>query len=456
MWKKLLTISLIFAVSLIILIALSLYAFQRFDGYVRYADAVGHHHRLLTKLHQLRVELSEVETQQRSFLLFGDSSYYNRYYELIPKIKETFSGIDKLIHHNSQQRLRMKKLNFLIKARLDILRSGLEVGYPPTDHRQEHIHFEKCKAIITEMEDAENEMLTEQLRAKAIYESTTPQKFRVVFITTILIFAISFGLLIQQYRNRIQFQQMLEKNIVELNQANAEWEQMTHVASHELQEPLRKIRTFSDILQTRHLASLDEEGRSLINRIATASARAQFLMVDIVNYNAIVFPHEELYPIDLKEIIIELTRQMDAALKEKNASFYIDELPVLRAFPAQMQLLFRCLFENSIKFAKTDEPLKISVITNTIHAKELPIKTHLSFSHYHRIILEDNGIGFENQFSEKIFKMFQRLHPQESKYDGRGIGLAMVKRIMTNHLGFVAAKGRPGKGTKITLYFPVR
>jgi signal transduction histidine kinase len=456
MWKKLLTISLIFAISVVILIALSLYAFERFDGYVRYTNAVEHHHQLLSELRKLSVHLAEVETRQRAFLLFNDSSYYSEYYELIPRIKESFAAISKVVHSNPDQRKRVEKLNFLIKDRLDILRSGIEVGYPPTDYKQERSHFDKCQAIMVEMEQAENALLANQLEAQSIYEKSTPQKLRIVFVTTMLIFAVSFGLLIQQYRNRVYSQQQLEKSMAELNQANAEWEQMTYVASHDLQEPLRKIRTFTDILQTRYLSLLDDEGKVLVKRIATASARAQFLMVDIVNYNSIVFPLEELYPVDLKEIVSELVQDQDASLKARKTDLFIDELPVVRGYPAQMQLLFRSLIENSIKFAKPDEALKITLTTNTVPRKELPVQTHLSFTHYHMLTFDDNGIGFENEFADKIFKIFQRLHSQDSKYDGRGIGLAMVKRIMTNHLGFVVARGRPGKGARFILYFPVR
>jgi signal transduction histidine kinase len=456
MWKKLLTLSLIFAVSVVILIVLSVYAFQRFDGYVQYADAVNKHHLLLTELRKLNLELAEIETSQRSFLLFNDSSYYQKFNEQIPVIRETFGKILPLITKNEEQKERMKRLNYLIKARLDILISGMEVGYPPTDYKRERLHLEKCREIIHQMELTETNSLSEQIVAKQTYETATPQNLRIVFGITMLIFAVSFGLLINEYKNRTRSQQLLEKNMMELSQANAEWEQITHVASHDLQEPLRKIRTFSDILQSRYTDSFDEEGHSLVKRIASAAARAQFLMVDLVNYNAIVFPREALMPVDMKEVIDELVADLQNQLKEKDTTIYTDALPTVKAYHGQLVLLFRCLIENSLKFAKADEPLRISIMMNTVTQKELPFTSPSSFTHYYKIIVEDNGIGFENQFSEKIFKIFQRLHGQDSPFEGRGIGLAMVKRIMTNHMGYVMAKGRPGKGAKFTLYFPVR
>jgi light-regulated signal transduction histidine kinase (bacteriophytochrome) len=270
------------------------------------------------------------------------------------------------------------------------------------------------------------------------------------------VFAISFGLLLQQYHDRLRYQQKLEKNIVELNQANEEWEQIAYAASHDLQEPLRKIRTFSDILQSRHLHQLDEDGQSIVKRMDVASARAQSLMLDIVNYNMIVYPREELAQVNLKEVRHNTMTSFEENIRKNGASIFADDLPTINAYPSQISMLFSCLIDNSLKFAKQNEPARITIASSVIQQKELPIHQNLSFTHYHKIIFEDNGIGFENQFADKIFKMFQRLHGQESGYEGRGIGLAIVKRIMTNHLGLVVAQGRPGKGAKFTLYFPVR
>ena len=456
MWKKLLTVSLIFIVSVVILIVLSLYSFQRFDGFIRYTDAVDKHHRLLTELNHMKLSLTSLESKQRAFLLFEDSSFLQPYEENKKLLIEKFTTLLLLTKADQEQQRRLRDLNLLIKSRLDYLHTGMMVGYPSTDYKRETSYMDRCMAIITEMEMAENNALNAQLESKEFYESTTPRNFRIVFILTMTVFAISFGLLIQQYRDRLINQQKLERNSLELNQANAEWEQIANAASHDLQEPLRKIRTFSNILASRNIHQLDEEGQMLLNRIETASARAQSLMLDIVTYNLVVYPREELTAVDLKEIRKDLLTSLEMRLKENHAAIYADELPVIRAYQSQIRLLFNCLVDNSLKFSRKEEPLKVTITASTIHQRELPVHQNLSFTHYHKIVFEDNGIGFENQFSDKIFMMFQRLHPQDSPYEGRGIGLAIVKRIMTNHMGMVIARGRPGKGAKFTLYFPVR
>jgi signal transduction histidine kinase len=456
MWKKLLAVSLIFIVSVVILITLSLYSFQRFNAYVQYSNAVDHHHVLRSELSQLRLILVDLENNQRAFLLFSDSTFLEKYTNHEQSIRETFASIHKLIKDDPDQRKRLRSLNLLIKSRLDDLRTGLAVGYTSTGYEQGKRYMEKCVSVMADMEAAENETLNAQMQTKEFYQQTTPQNFSVVFILTMTIFAISFGLLLQQYRDRLIYQQKLESNIVELNQANSEWEQIAYAASHDLQEPLRKLRTFSGILLSRHATNLNEEGLNIVKRIDAASGRAQSLMQDIVNYNSIVYPREELSPVDFGEVCKELMTDLEEILKQKNALIFADYLPVIRAYPSQISLLLLCLIDNSLKFSKPGETVKIRMTASIIPQKELPLNQNLSFTHYHKIIFEDNGIGFENQFSEKIFKMFQRLHNQNSQYEGRGIGLAIVKRIMTNHLGLVVARGRPDKGAKFTLYFPVR
>jgi signal transduction histidine kinase len=456
MWKKLLSIYLIFGLSLAILIALALYAFQRFNAFVKYGDAVDRNHELITELNSLKVALTEAENNQRAFMLFNDSSFYYKYEDYLENLRTTFKRVHLLLGTDSAQQRRLRDLNISIKSQMDYLRSGMLVGYPVTDYRYEKGYMEKSLSLIDEMDHAEKALLENQMNTRKFYESRTPQNFRIVFVFTLGIFCVSFVMLVQQYRHRIKYQRKLENNIVELNQANSEWEQIAYVASHDLQEPLRKIRTFSDLLQNKHLTHLTDEGQLLVKKINASSSRAQSLMTDMVNYTAVVYSPETLQRTDLNDILRRVMEDMHLQLDSKKASIETVELPVIEAYPSQMVLLFKCLMENSIKFSKPDEPLRITISSSTVKKKQLPFDSHVSIEQYHKIIFQDNGIGFDNQYTDKIFKMFQRLHPTDSTYEGRGIGLAIVKRIINNHLGFVIARGRPGKGAKFTLYFPLR
>jgi signal transduction histidine kinase len=456
MWKKLLTIYLIFGLSLAILISLSLYSFQRFNSFLKYAELVDRNNDVLTQLNELQIQLAEIENNHRAYILFNDTSFHVAYDSIRSQVRTTFGKIYQLLKGDPDQRKRLQTLNFLIRSQFDHWQSATMVGYPTVDYQSGKRLMARSHGIIKDMQAAEQAILQNQLITREFYEQTTPQTFRVVFVFTVIVFVVSFVILVQQYRDRLNYQQKLEKNILELNQANAEWEQIAYVASHDLQEPLRKIRTFCDLLISKYMQKLNDEGQLLVQRIDAASARAQFLMLDIVNYNMIVYTREEINSIDLDEVLSDLLSDMRDKLSEKHATVQHQGLPVVQGYPSQLTLLFKCLIENSLKFGKPAEPVLISITASVVHQKQLPVGQNLSFTHYHKIVFEDNGIGFENQFADKIFKMFQRLHPQESTYEGRGIGLAMVKRVVTNHTGFITARGRPGRGSRFTLYFPVR
>ncbi len=455
MWKKLLSIYLIFGVSLAILIALSLYAFQRFNAFVKYGDAVDRNHAVITELNQLKVALTEAENNQRAFMLFNDSSFYFKYEDYLENLRTTFRKVHLLLGEDSAQHRRLRDLNITIKSQMDYLRSGVIVGYPITDYRYEKGYMERSLRLIAEMEEAEKAMLENQISSRKFYEDRTPQNFRIVFVFTLGIFCISFVLLVQQYRHRVKYQAQLEKNIIELNQVNSEWEQIAYVASHDLQEPLRKIRTFSDLLQSKHLAEFTDEGQLLVQKINMSSARAQSLMTDMVNYTAIANAREHLQKTDLNDVLRMVTQDLQPQLASKKTSIETGELPVVDGYPSQLSMLFRCLMENSIKFSKPEEPLKIDIQATIVKKRQLPIDVHGAAEEYHKIIFQDNGIGFDNQYTDKMFKMFQRLHTSDA-FEGRGIGLAIVKRIISNHLGAIVARGRPGKGAKFTLYLPLR
>jgi signal transduction histidine kinase len=456
MWKKLLTLYGIFAVSLAVLVGLSLFSFQRYNAYVNYTGAVDHHYLLLTELYKLKTHLTEAGSYQRGLLLYNDSTFLNHYDSSVQAIKVSFAAVHNLTSNDKDQQKRSYALNIAIKTHLDFLSIGMNVGDPNFNHVEEKKAVDNCFTLISDMERAEKLSLGQRKIIKEFYEDKTPQYFTVVFIFTLIVFCASFGLLAGQYRSRLRYQRNLENKIIELNQANAEAEQMSYVAAHDLQEPLRKIRTFSDLLLERHIEQLDEEGQTIIKRIDVASTRAQSLMQDIVNYNTIAYAQEDLADVDVNSVITAIIQDPEHAVKQKNAILQFSDLPVIKGYPAQISLLFRAIFENSVKFAKPDLTPVIDISATTIDHTELPIRDRKAYSRYTKITVSDNGIGFEKKFADKIFQMFQRLHTQESAYTGRGLGLALVKRIMTNHHGIVVTESEPDKGATFILYFPVQ
>ena len=297
------------------------------------------------------------------------------------------------------------------------------------------------------------------MKWKKIYENITPNYFSIVLIFSGIITLISFIYLIREMRIRVAYQKELEKKLHELNRSYAELEQFTFVASHDLQEPLRKIRTFSDRLLLQYKQQLDEKGLAIIERINVAAKRLQELIQDITNFTALINKEEETLRIDLNWIVGKNLKEFAQAIEQQKVNVFTDTLPVITGYPEQLLLLFRSLIDNAIKFSITSEDPIVKI-------RYLGVEQHdqnnqgapsavIYATMYHRISIEDNGIGFNNEFAEKIFMIFQRLHTQQSNYRGKGMGLAIAQRVMINHGGFITAKGKPGEGAIFTLYFPV-
>ncbi|MEI6946384.1 PAS domain S-box protein [Paraflavisolibacter sp. H34] len=246
--------------------------------------------------------------------------------------------------------------------------------------------------------------------------------------------------------------ELKEKNI-ELQQTNEELASFNFIASHDLQEPLRKIQTFSNMLEASEPA-LSEEGRSKIQKILTAAARMRALIHDLLSYSKVDMAREEQAPVDLNEVLEQAQFSLKASLDEKGATVVADRLPRVRGVEFQMRQLFENIIGNAVKYSRPEAPPVV-----TISAREVPARLagtgslrlgdsclHLQFC--------DNGIGFEQEYAGKIFELFQRLH-NRSEYPGTGLGLAICKKIVQNHGGYIEATGKPGEGAVFDVFLPV-
>lgn len=265
---------------------------------------------------------------------------------------------------------------------------------------------------------------------------------------------VSFFFINREVRMRRKYQVELEKKLQELNRSNSELKQFAYIASHDLQEPLRKIRTFSDKLVYKHRDQMDTESASVIKKIEASAQRMQELLQDMLNFTSLINREDKMVPVDLNNIITDLLKDFLEIIEARHAIITWDTLPALKCSPGQLTLLFRSLFDNSFKFAKPGESpvIKISYMqVDGSSEDDIQLRGKL----YHKIVMQDEGIGFNNEFAEKIFMIFQRLHTQQSGYRGKGIGLAIAQRIMSNHNGIIMARGMINDGATFIMYFPV-
>ena len=241
-------------------------------------------------------------------------------------------------------------------------------------------------------------------------------------------------------------------NALELS--NHDLQQFASVASHDLQEPLRKIQIFSNFLKERFAPELPGDAAPYLEKIISSSNRMKMLIIDILNYSRLSYNDNHFELTDLNKLVMQLLEDYELVIKEKEATIKVGELPSLEVNPGQMRQVFQNILSNALKFAKKDEAPLIE-ISATI-AKEDLVKTDEALAgDYYSISFKDNGIGFDDQFATNIFTLFRRLHTKD-KFEGTGIGLAISKKIIEKHKGFITAKSKEGAGSEFIIVLPVK
>ena len=247
---------------------------------------------------------------------------------------------------------------------------------------------------------------------------------------------------------------LLEERNAELERNNKELSAFNHVASHDLQEPLRKIQTFLSRLVDKESENLSKNGLVYVSRIQNAASRMRLLIDDLLQFSR-TNKSEKVFETANINLILEGAKQdLAEAISDSNALITSDTFPVMYVIPFQIQQLFSNLISNSIKYQKEDAIPEISIQYSRINAIEDDKLIKPKKEHYHKLTFTDNGIGFKNEYAEKIFVLFNRLHGK-SEFSGTGIGLSICKKIVENHKGYIFANGTPDKGATFEVYLPI-
>lgn len=241
----------------------------------------------------------------------------------------------------------------------------------------------------------------------------------------------------------------LKKTNEELEAKNHELQQFTSVASHDLKEPLRKIQVFSSIV----LKKMEEgEIHGLMSKIMSASERMSGLINDLLTYSRLSI-NSFFKPTDLGMLVHEIITDLEIQIAEKNAKISVGYLPVIDAIPGQIRQLFQNIISNALKFSRPNVPCEIKIEAVLVNTPEIDSPTAAD-GRYVRIEMQDNGIGFNEDYLDKIFTIFQRLNPKE-QFEGTGIGLAIAKKIVDKHGGYITARSQEMKGATFYIILPV-
>ena len=247
---------------------------------------------------------------------------------------------------------------------------------------------------------------------------------------------------------------LIEERNLELERNNKELASFNYVASHDLQEPLRKIQTFISRLEDKEQENLSANGKVYIGRIKSSSARMRSLIDDLLQFSRTNKSEEALELSNINILLETAKHDLAELISDKRARISSDSIPSMHVIPFQIKQLFLNLISNSIKYSRENSAPIIAISYSVTKAINLPKVKFSKYDLYHTISVRDNGIGFDQEYSEKIFILFNRLH-NKNEYSGTGIGLSICKKIVENHNGYITAEGKVEHGATFTVYLPI-
>lgn len=270
---------------------------------------------------------------------------------------------------------------------------------------------------------------------------------------------ISLSIIVTDLTAQKKTQLQLEQKALQLAEMNRDLEASNHdlqqfasVASHDLQEPLRKIQIFSSLLRDRPAAGLDADAAKYVEKITDSAARMKTLILDVLNYSKLSANDKGHERVDLNEVLAELLDDFEMRIHEKSAAIRIERLPVVEANRGQMRQMFQNIISNALKFVKDGAVPAIHITAKQLAEKSFAAGEQ-SDGAFCFISIKDNGIGFDERYAAHIFALFERLHGKD-QYEGTGIGLAITKKIVEKHNGLINAKSSVGNGAEFMIILP--
>jgi signal transduction histidine kinase len=451
----------LFGTSLILIVALS-YSYNEInEELIRYSEKVNQTQRVISSLNEVSSAIYETTYHANAYLFLKDTAYINKTLASAKNILPLALKLDTLVSENRAQRKRMITLKehavtyddnveVLSKPRILLNR---ELVYALS--RKNNIEIESMAKLISRMSHVENQLMQTRVRSRDNYMKQVFRYNWIIMLVAVVFLSSAFILLDRELRRNRFYRVDLENKVSNLNRSNSELEQFAYVASHDLQEPLRKIRSFSDRIITRYKQKMPDEPFQMLDKIDSSALRMQLLINDLLSFSRIVKTGPEIRMVNLNTAWSDAKSNLSEMIQENQASIHQEILPTIEAYGTQMVQLFQNLLSNSIKYRKPHVRPVIRVTHRLINGEIIPgIKPSHRSIQFHQIKVSDNGIGFKQEFREKIFIIFKRLHGKD-EFAGTGIGLAICKRVVSNHNGYIFAESIEGEGASFYIYLPV-
>lgn len=421
-------------------------------------------------------EILAAESSQRGYLLTGDPEYLQPYHQTLLVVGDLLDQLDVATAALPAQNRRFQSLlNYVSRKigemeRIVTLTNREEIRAAIRQVKTDE-GIELMRAISQLLTQMEQEELTILEKNKIVAVENREFILIALLLANGIGLLLSFGVFYSWYRNSSRVAELnsalatanaeLEEKVgvrtqallqysEELQRSNRELEEFAFVASHDLQEPLRKIRAFGDRLQQKFSVELGEAGSDYVVRMQAASERMSALIDDLLSFSRVTTKQRPFARVNLNQVMDRVLDDLDYAIEETNADIHIDPLPTIDADGPQMAQVFMNLMTNSLKFHPAGVRPEIRVTNETHLSSPLPEDER----EWCRLQFADKGIGFDAHYAERVFSLFQRLHGRD-EYSGTGIGLALCRKIIERHGGTITAQSAPGEGAVFTIFLPM-
>jgi signal transduction histidine kinase len=422
-----------------------------------------HSARIIMKLEDISSAVHELEGLQRGYLLTHHPEFIPRYSALTTQLVQDLAILHKIVSHNPVQLANAQELEQLMKKELLVLKTRMDSPVSDT-HELVTVTMVMSGAIakLSVMKDLEEMLMKKRLADSREWFKQSTISVVISVITAAFLIVTAYLILIREYRQKVvaeqkllSFQQLLKEKIEKLDVSNKELEQFAYIASHDLQEPLRKIITFNERIRHKFTDSISPEMKDYLDRVSGAAGRMRILIDELLAYSRVSKKELKRTDTDLEQVISVIKDNCEVLIQNRQVRFVQHHpLPVILADRTQMIQLFQNLVSNAIKFTPPDVSPVIEFSCSVVGREALseePVAP--AYDQYDKICVKDNGIGFEETYFEKIFVIFQRLHGR-SEYEGSGIGLSICKKIVENHEGYIKAWSEHGKGAEFSVFMP--
>ncbi len=455
----------IFIVTALLLLVISTVLYIQVNDLVEANDLVNHTNEVKLRLSETLSFAKDSETAQRGFILTKDSLFLQPYANAFEKANSSIEHLRELFKDSEEQQKNLEKLDTLIQIKFAAFNSTINSYFSENAEMEKRQILLSEKALMDSIRKQANRMENIETRQMGKRQlSKTRHDFLAPLATVLLIIFSLAVLLLAYYRITLDLKhsesyvaqmkslnaELLEKNR-QLQITNNELDSFNYISSHDLQEPVRKIRTFISMIEETEFDKLSEKNKHNFQRIQVAAIRIQELLHDLLIYSQLNIK-AEFTDVDLNEIMEEVKEKLSNKINETKAVIACQPLPAIKGIGVQLQQLFEHLIGNTLKYKHPEMAPEIR-IEYVMISKENNEGEELTADSYHKLSFIDNGIGFNQEHEHKVFELFSQLHNKE--YDGTGIGLTICKKIVQNHNGHIKVNSEINKGTVFYIYLPV-